>query len=140
MEKSQPVGDPEVFQYIQKMETETIDVITKIDQLQQRSVDIVLNVVKEGALLKKEMIYYHVSLIVCSALMAVFLIVRIRSTIADPFNELLKATERIGRGDLSYRINTSRRDEFGMVSKRFDSMVADLESSNRQIGQEAGRN
>ncbi|MFI5296203.1 MAG: PAS domain S-box protein [Thermodesulfovibrionales bacterium] len=134
MEKSRPVGDPEVFQYIQKMETETVDVITKIGHLQQRSVDIVLNVVKEGALLKREMIYYHFSLIICSALIAVFLIVRIRRAITDPFNELLKATERIGKGELSYRINTSRKDEFGTVSKRFDSMVADLESSNRQIG------
>jgi PAS domain S-box-containing protein len=134
METRQPVGDPEVFRHLQQMETTTIDVITKIDELQQKSVDTVLNVVKEGALIKKEMIYYHVSLIVCSALIAVFLILRIRSTIADPFSELLQATERIGKGELSYRIHTSRRDEFGTVSKRFDSMVEDLESSTRQIG------
>jgi PAS domain S-box-containing protein len=134
MENSQPVGDPGVLQYLQMMDTDTIDVITKIDQLQQRSVDTVLNVIKEGALLKKEMIYYHVSLIVGSALMAIFLILRIRRAIANPFNELLEATERIGKGELSYRINTSRRDEFGVVAKRFDSMVEDLESSNRQIG------
>ncbi len=134
MNSRQPVGDPEVFQYVQKMETETIDVITKIDLLQQRSVDTVLNVVKEGDLLKKEMIYYHVSLIVSSVLIAVFLILRIRRAIADPFKELLRATERIGKGELSYRINSIRRDEFGTVSKRFDSMVEDLESSNLQIG------
>jgi signal transduction protein with GAF and PtsI domain/HAMP domain-containing protein len=102
--------------------------------MQQRSVDTVLNVVKKGAQLRKEMIYYHISLIACSALIAMFLILRIRRMIADPFNELLKATEKIGRGELSYRIRAARRDEFGTVSKRFDGMVADLESSTHQVG------
>jgi PAS domain S-box-containing protein len=133
MAKDRPVGDREVSEYLQKMETDTVGIITKINQLQQQSVNIVLNVVRKGAVLRKEMIYYHISLIVFSSLMAVFLIIRIRRAISEPFNELLKATEKIGKGELSYRIKMSRGDEFGTVAKRFDSMVGDLEASNRQI-------
>ncbi len=134
MKSGQPIGDPRVAQHLQDLETGTIDMVTKMDQMQQRSVDTVLNVVTKGAQLRKEMIYYHVALIVCSSLIAVLLILRIRRMITDPFNELLKATEKIGKGELSYRIHASRRDEFGTVSERFDSMVEDLESSTRQIG------
>ena len=133
IDKRQPVGDPGVFADIQKMEALDISIITKIDDLQERSVNRVLGVVRRGAVLKKELIFYHISLIVFSALMAVYLIFRIRRTISEPVKELLKATEKIGRGELSYRINTSRADEFGTVSKRFDSMAADLEGSNQQV-------
>ena len=131
--KNQPVGDREVAANLQKMENAGIGIISKIDQLQQHAVNRVVDVVGKGELLRRELIYYLIFLIVFSALMAVFLIIRIRREISEPVNELLKAAEKIGRGELSYRINMSRRDEFGIVSKGFDTMVAELESSNRQI-------
>jgi PAS domain S-box-containing protein len=133
VEKKQPVGDPEVSDYLQKIENGGFGIIIRIDQLQQHAVDRVADAVKRGEMLRRELIYYLISLIVLSSLLAVFLIVRIRRAISEPVTELLTAAEKIGKGDLSYRVNTSRGDEFGTVSRGFDTMVADLESSNRQI-------
>ena len=73
-------------------------------------------------------------LIIFSSLATFFLIIRIRRAISKcPFNELLKATERISKGEMSYSIGMDRDDEFGTVAKRFDSMVKELESSSFQI-------
>jgi PAS domain S-box-containing protein len=133
MGKNQPAGDPEVAANLQKIEDAGIGIISKIDELQQHAVNRVADVIGRGELLRRELIYYLISLIAFSALMAVFLIFRIRREISEPVNQLLKAAEKIGRGELSYRINMLRGDEFGTVSKGFDTMVAELESSNRQI-------
>ena len=131
--KPRPAGDPGVPAYLQKIEGAGIGIIARIDSLQEHSVNRVVEVVGKGELLRKELIYYLITLIVLSSLMAVFLLVRIRRAISEPVSELLKAAEKIGSGELSYRINMARGDEFGTVSRGFDTMVAELESSNRQI-------
>jgi PAS domain S-box-containing protein len=131
--KSRPVGDPEIPPYLHEIESAGIGIISGIDQLQQHSVNTVVDVVGKAELLRRDLIYYLISLILLSSLMAVFLLVRIRRAISEPVNELLKASEEIGKGDLSYRINMSRGDEFGTVSRGFDTMVGELESSSQQI-------
>lgn len=133
MEKRQPVGDPDVIENLKKIDNLAIDIMTRIEEMQSNSINIVLNVAMAGETIKKEMIYYHVGLISFSMIVSLFLILQIRSTISEPFNELLKATERISRGELSYRIKMDREDELGIVAGRFDNMVAELESSNQKI-------
>ncbi len=135
VESRYPVGNQDVFIYLQQTNLGAKEIVSEIEQLHDYSISAVMGVAKKGEKAKREMIYYLFSLIVFSSITALFLIVRIRRTISEPFNELLKATAKIGEGDLSYRIEMNRRDEFGIVSDRFNSMVADLESSNRKINQ-----
>ena len=46
--------------------------------------------------------------------------------IMRPLEKLTRGAERIGDGDLAYRINMSRRDEFGLLATSFNSMASRL--------------
>ncbi|MGC2063926.1 MAG: PAS domain S-box protein [Thermodesulfovibrionales bacterium] len=131
----QPLGSPQVGDYIRKIETDGIALITKIDDMQENTVNKVLQVVQQSEGTEKNLIRYHVTLIVLSALVSVFLVVRIRRAITSPFNALIVATEKLGSGDFSYRISMDRTDEFGKVADGFNSMATELEESNHKVSQ-----
>ncbi len=134
MDKREPVGDPEVAGLITKIENLTLDIISRIDVIQESSVKAIADVAHSGETTRRRMITYHLTLIGFVTMITFGLILSIRRAIASPFNELLKATEKISAGDLSYRIRMDRSDEFGVVAARFDDMVSDLEASSRQLG------
>jgi two-component system sensor histidine kinase CpxA len=48
--------------------------------------------------------------------------------IASPLRELRKAVDRFGRGDLTARANSRRRDEFGNLANSFDQMAGRIET------------
>ncbi|MEJ2683859.1 MAG: PAS domain S-box protein [Candidatus Sulfobium sp.] len=128
-----PVGDPEVHNYLQQINHVGGEILDGLERMRQRSINDVMNVAVAGNIMKRDMTYYLAGLIAFSSFMALFLILRVRRTVAEPFHELLRATERISKGELSYRIGMNRKDEFGILAARFNNMVADLESSNREI-------
>jgi PAS domain S-box-containing protein len=129
MASREPLGAPHVLETIYKMETEGIGIITKIDGLQEHSIDKVLQVLNQSKSVERQMIYYHISLIMFSVLVSIYLILLIRRAMTSPFNELLKATEKIGSGEFSHRIKIDRTDEFGRISEGFNTMAAELEGS-----------
>jgi len=135
MTNPQPVGSAEVGDYIRKIETDGIAIVTRIDELQENSINKVLRVVQQSEGVEKNLIYYQITLIIFSALVSVFLIVRIRRAITVPFNALIMATEKLGSGDFSFRISMDRTDEFGKVAAGFNSMATELEESDRKVSQ-----
>jgi signal transduction histidine kinase len=48
--------------------------------------------------------------------------------IASPIRNLARAVDRFGRGDLSVRVNSRRRDEIGALGKAFDKMAERIET------------
>ena len=46
----------------------------------------------------------------------------------QPVRQLQKAVERFGRGDLSARVNSVRRDELGQLARTFDRMADRIET------------
>ncbi|MBI5640220.1 MAG: PAS domain S-box protein, partial [Nitrospirae bacterium] len=128
-----PVGDPEVAARIQEINNIGKEIAARFEQMHNHSMGRVIDVALKGEKLERDMIYYLLALILFSLFAAFFLIFRIRRIISEPFMELLKATERISRGELSYRIQMDRTDEFGIVANRFNSMVAELEASNEKV-------
>ncbi len=44
-----------------------------------------------------------------------------------PINRLAQATRRVATGDLTVRLNLTRKDEIGQLADRFDQMVAQLQ-------------
>lgn len=131
----QPVGSPEVSGYLRKIETDGLALITRIDEMQEASVNQVLQVVRQSEGVEENLINYQVTLIVFSALVSVFLIVRIRRAITAPVNSLIMATGKLGSGDFSYRIRMDRTDEFGEVAAGFNSMATELEESTHRVSQ-----
>lgn len=133
IDKHEPVGDPEVDVLIRKIENLALEIVSRIDMIQEASVKAVFDVSRKGETTKRRMITYHLTLIGLASIITFILIISIRRTISSPFNELLKATAKISTGDLSYRIRMDRSDEFGVVAARFDDMVSDLEASSTQL-------
>jgi len=50
-----------------------------------------------------------------------------------PIRELIAGTRAIGEGDLSYRIDYSRKDEFADLARAFNSTVERLETQRRKL-------
>jgi two-component system sensor histidine kinase CpxA len=48
--------------------------------------------------------------------------------LTSPVRALQKAVERFGRGDLTARVNSARRDELGQLARTFDRMAARIET------------
>jgi two-component system sensor histidine kinase BaeS len=51
--------------------------------------------------------------------------------ISDPIRKLSLAAEKLGKGDLTQRIDISTRGEMGMLAQSFNNMAADLEKSEQ---------
>src|ERR1035441_9604078 len=54
------------------------------------------------------------------------------TNLASPLRGLARVVDRFGAGDLSVRVNSSRKDEIGEVGRAFDRMAARI--STLQIG------
>jgi two-component sensor histidine kinase/HAMP domain-containing protein len=54
-----------------------------------------------------------------------------------PIGELAKGAQKIGAGDLSYRIPVTRQDEIGMVAESFNEMALRLEERERLLTDQA---
>lgn len=61
-----------------------------------------------------------------SLLICVYCAYRISKYVFKPVNELAYAMKRITMGDLSTRIESNRKDEFGIVGSGFNSMVSQI--------------
>ena len=48
--------------------------------------------------------------------------------LTSPVRALQKAVERFGRGDLSARVGSNRRDELGQLARTFDRMAGRIET------------
>ncbi|MHB8880104.1 MAG: PAS domain S-box protein [Thermodesulfovibrionales bacterium] len=131
----QPVEPSKFLDAKRLLDTEGLSLITRIDEMQEQSVDKVLLVIRQGSEIEREMIYYLISLISFSALVSIYLILLIRRAITAPFNDLLTATEKIGRGEFDHRIPIGRTDEFGTISAGFNAMAAELEGSTLKTEQ-----
>ncbi|MEP6494147.1 MAG: response regulator [bacterium] len=67
--------------------------------------------------------------IVLSVLLA-FILIR---SITRPLGEVVRATERIGGGDLEHRIAITTRDEIGTVGRAFNRMVDGLSAAQGEL-------
>lgn len=58
-----------------------------------------------------------------------------RRRIRKPLQALIGSAERVAAGDLDFRVDLRRRDEFGRIGEAFERMRSELERGNRQIWQ-----
>ncbi len=59
----------------------------------------------------------------------------LRRLFVEPMEKLREGTERVGRGDLSYRLGSPRRDEIGQVAMAFDEMAARLQEREEALAE-----
>ncbi|NTU65469.1 MAG: PAS domain S-box protein, partial [Chloroflexi bacterium] len=60
----------------------------------------------------------------------------LRRLVFQPMTQLQTGAERIGQGDLSYRVRLIRQDEIGRVAQAFDDMAEHLQQRDRQVAEQ----
>lgn len=65
---------------------------------------------------------------VTTIIVVTLLAIRISRTLTRPIRELHKGSERIGHGNLDYKLGTVAKDEIGDLSRTFDKMIENLKT------------
>lgn len=129
MSAKQPVGDIHVLFALRMLKDKEREVYEKVDAIHSESVLNLANTIAQGERIERQMGFYLVVLFSLSSLAFMSLIIFMKRIITAPFDGLMKATEKISEGELDYRIDSGRRDEFGIIADRFDEMVEKLQRS-----------
>ncbi len=76
----------------------------------------------------------NIALALASASVLLLLLVGMRRMLLDPISELTTQAVLVGsRQDLSVRLNSTRRDELGLLTREFDRMVQRLAEARQQL-------
>ncbi len=130
VETDRPVGNLKVLRALNLLSRQEEVLHEKINDLSNKSLETTVDVLAVGEKIKTSLTYYLIALIIFSIVISSFLVVLMRRTFEEPYKELLNATEKVAGGDLSYRIHSESKDEFGLISNRFDNMVENLDKSD----------
>lgn len=88
---------------------------------------------------EKQILHNEIQGIIFSfiAIVAIGLIIgfTIKKYVDKPVKELVKATEQIASGNLSYKIKNLGNDELGKLAKSFNEMSEKLDETNKQLFQ-----
>jgi signal transduction histidine kinase len=77
-----------------------------------------------------------VQLAITALVLIVFINILLSFTVLGPIRKLLRATERIGSGDLTGAVEAGGRDEFGDLALSFNTMLRQLRGSEEQNRQQ----
>lgn len=77
----------------------------------------------------KRTIFISVGVII----LLIFLSSQLGKIIAKPISSLIEATEKLGKGDFSYRIKGFQKDEFARLSDAFNTMASKLQQTTTSI-------
>ncbi len=77
------------------------------------------------------LLYGVVSLLLLLA--AIWLGLYFANQLVRPISELIAASERVGRGDLSVRVRSSGQDEIASLSRSFNQMTGELERNRQEL-------
>ena len=73
--------------------------------------------------------------ILATLLIALILRLAVRNLIQKPIRGLVKATDYVAIGNLNHRIDSTRKDELGVLAKSFDNMTKKLSEMRLQLFQ-----
>jgi PAS domain S-box-containing protein len=129
MAAKQPVGDIDVLSALRMLKDKEVEAYEKLGAIHDKSVLNLANTIARGERIEKQMGFYRIILFSLGSLAFMSLIIFMKRIITAPFDDLMKATEKISEGELDYRIDSRRRDEFGIIAGRFDEMIGKLQAS-----------
>jgi two-component system NtrC family sensor kinase len=81
--------------------------------------------------LKGRVVVTFLSIAVATIVGLSIVIVVATSSITRPLQDLLRATEKVAEGDLTYRVTSKTEDEVGQLADSFNEMTAELEKATR---------
>lgn len=104
-------------------ETRTNELLDRLSAAAKEGVEDLSNDVRTNSLIALAVV------VVVGALIAY----AIYRSIATPVRDFMRFAERVGSGDLTRKLDDSRRDELGQLSTHFNDMVSSLNTVARQI-------
>jgi len=81
---------------------------------------------------KNSMIFFT---LISIAIIAIILRAAVAKLIRKPVGNLVKATNKVAKGNLNHRIDSPRKDELGMLASSFDNMTKKLSEMRVQLVQ-----
>ncbi len=127
-----PVGNQRMGPLLKRLGEKEGELRDRLDAVYLKSVKTYRDTIEGGEATERKMAYYFAALVVGSSLFFIFLAIFMGRVIADPFQEIMVATDRISSGELGYRIGSRRRDEFGVIAGHFDRMLNELQKVNEK--------
>ena len=79
----------------------------------------------------KLVVFAIIAILAVSFIIGIF----VKKLIDTPVNEILKATQHVALGNLSYRITNNKSDELGMLARSFNNMTHKLSEARLQLFQ-----
>lgn len=83
---------------------------------------------------EKSDVWFALAVAGSGVLCAVISSILMARLVVTPVEELRRAAERVGRGDLNVAMDPLRADEFGLLAEEFNAMVAGLREKERITG------
>ena len=133
MAVEEPAGDREALLLMRRLEEKEGAIREKMDALGARTISAITTAISLGEKIERQIAFYLAALFVFSSFAFISLTLFMKKMITSPFNDLLRATEMVNKGELTYRIGSKRGDEFGIISKRFDEMVERLQDTSTKV-------
>jgi PAS domain S-box-containing protein len=127
-----PVGNPAVSREVRVLHDRSETLMAGLDAFYLNSLKELSFRIGHAERVKRDVEVYFTSLFIASSLIFLLLVLFMRRMIAVPFHDILTATNRITSGEMSYRIDSKRSDEFGIIANRFDHMVDELQETSEE--------
>jgi len=126
MTTDRPFEDMDTFFSLKRLKVKEEEINEKLEKVHSYYIKAIDSLTVRSERIKREVALYLILLFVFTSLAFLLLALFMRRMIGVPFNDILIATERIISGDINYRIASKRKDEFGILAERFDSMLEEL--------------
>jgi len=108
---------------------------TAFDEYQEAGemVELYSRLQEQTTYVSKVYLYVYATMLAAIVVMALVVGVVLSRRVTRRVVALARATERVGRGDLTVSVPTDARDEIGELTRAFNVMVRDLGSSRQRI-------
>lgn len=109
---------------------QTLDLLTRIQELTQLEMDQRLALAYG---VRQRMLIFIVSVFAVGLVAAILVGMLLTHSILRPLHALEQGADRIGAGDLSYRVSVDSRDELGQLGQTFNEMAERLASDQAAL-------
>lgn len=128
-----PVGDQRVIMLVRHLEETELQILSLLEETSAESLSRLDLVSQSAEKMKKTLSFYIMIIIIVFFLVSFALSLLLSQTFSNPLNHILTATDKISAGNLDYRIDYRRNDEFGLLSERFNKMIDKVNETESKL-------
>jgi len=128
-----PVGDQKVVVLVRQLDEGELQILSLLEDTSEESLSRLQEVSQNAEKMKKSLSFYILLIVIVFFVVSFALSLLLSQTFSNPLNQILTATDRISAGNLEYRIDYQRKDEFGILSGRFNQMIDKVNETESKL-------